>query len=147
MDLENGIELGHLEELADLRAGVEELGLAALLLRQFVRARTRAPRPELSRKPTAERSTSRLTRPSSSSRVIVFLKVVSALADDEVSGHGQDRDFPVVAGCQFHKVGGLCQSRVARTGSVGVRLRLRGLRPCPGRTGVRLARVRARPDA
>ena len=42
-----------------------------------VSARTRAPSPELSRNPTAERSTSRLTRPSSRSRVTVFLKVVS----------------------------------------------------------------------
>ena len=42
-----------------------------------VSARTSAPRPELSRKPTSERSTRRLTRPSSRRRVTVFLNMVS----------------------------------------------------------------------
>src|SRR5437763_519154 len=32
VNLEDGVELRHLEEFADLRPGVEELGLAALLL-------------------------------------------------------------------------------------------------------------------
>ena len=105
VDLEHGVELGHLEELADLRPGVEELGLAALLL-GVASARGPGRRgPSCRGSPTAERSTSRLTRPSSSRRVIGPLEGRLGLADDEVPADRQDRDVAVFAGRQFHESG------------------------------------------
>src|SRR4029453_19060194 len=108
VDLEHRVELGHLEELANLGAGAEELGLAPLLLRLRQRphqsSEARAVEKAHARKIHEQTGVALLEQPRDG-----LLEGRFGVADDEVSRHGQDRYGAVFMSLKFHGTGALCQ--------------------------------------